>query len=265
MIRVLTMIAITGFFVSIACLTGAFAIGGHDAIARGGWGWDWDGERAGFSRHDGGWRSDGPESTRDLPWSGTAMVIELPADVRYVQSDGPAKLTVTGPASVVKDVVVENGHITLPGHHVFRRSLQVVLTAPGVNTFEQRASGDVSIEGYHQATLNLDLSGSGDVTVKGETTTLQLDLSGSGDADLEGLKTARAKVDVSGSGDASIAPREWADLDISGSGDINLLSRPAHLETDVSGSGSLRQDDADRDDDAPASAPAPPKPPGKSV
>ena len=37
MIRVLTMIAVAGFVLSLASLSAAVAIGGPDAIARGGW------------------------------------------------------------------------------------------------------------------------------------------------------------------------------------------------------------------------------------
>ena len=37
MIRVLVLIAVTGFLVSIVALTAAFALGGPEAIARGAW------------------------------------------------------------------------------------------------------------------------------------------------------------------------------------------------------------------------------------
>ena len=59
------------------------------------------------------------------------------------------------------------------------------------------------------------------------------------DADLSGLKTDSADADITGSGRATIAPASAADLHISGNGEIDLLTHPASVNSDVTGSGRI--------------------------
>lgn len=253
MVRVLIMITVAGFILSVGALSVAFAIGGPDAIARGGWnladdrwtgkhwGWDDDEETHGAPRDL------GPETTRTLAWSGAQRLdIDLAADVRYIQSAGPATVVVTGPQTLVDRVVVEGDSVRYEhGHH--RRhgrdqALSVVVRAPSINSFDLSGRNTLAIEGYRQPSLRLDISGRTEVKATGETDSVTLDLSGSGEVDLSALKTKAADVDISGSADATLAPTEQARLDISGSGDVRLLTRPKTLETDISGAGRVRQD-----------------------
>src|ERR1051325_5651009 len=95
MVRVLVMIAVAGFFVSLVTLTSAIAIGGPDGLENAAWrgwsghwshhgdfnGWAWDDDRW-DRRHGGG----GAETTRDFAWSGgDSLDIHVPADVEYPQ------------------------------------------------------------------------------------------------------------------------------------------------------------------------------------
>ncbi len=59
-----------------------------------------------------------------------------------------------------------------------------------------------------------------------------------------------------------IAPTDWAKVEISGSGDVTLLTDPPKLETDVSGSGSIRRGRSGDTAAAPSGAESPP--PAKS-
>jgi len=262
MVRVLVMIAVAGFFVSLVTLSVAVAIGGPailESAAWGGWGprWshhgDWDGW--GWDRH---WDRDrGAETTRELAWSGgDTLDVDLPADVQYTQ--GPAaKVTVSGPARAIEDVEIEGGHLTWSGrHHMHFGDLRVVITAPTVTHFGLSGSGELTIADYKQESLDLRISGNGDVKATGETGALKLDVSGSGDADLSSLKTKSADVDISGSGDVKVAPIESARVDVSGSGDVTLVTHPARLETHMSGSGDLHQEGGS----AQTAQPSPPPP-----
>lgn len=265
MIRVLLMITVAGFVLSIAALSAAVAIGGPEAFARGGWHvmaghWDddwWDSEvRRG---HDGWTHDGGPRETRTLAWSGaTRLTIDLPARVRYVQAPGEATVEITGPARAVERVVVRDDSLRYrSGRHRHRPRLDVVVRAPNISSFDIGGSNSLSIEGYRQERLNLDISGNAEVSAVGEAREVNLDISGSGEAELGDLTVRDANVDVSGSGDATIAPTESARLDISGSGDIRLLTNPPVLETEVSGSGRVRQVERAQ----PAASPVPPAKP----
>jgi len=254
MIRVLFMIAIAGFVLSVATLSAAVAIGGPDAVANGGWKvlsgrwgdwdtnarWDWDTEAswgAGAGRGE-----MGPQATRTLAWSGAeGLEIDLPADVRYVQQAGPATVVVTGPQRAIDDVAVRGDSIRYERHGAhWRPKLSIVVTAPNISRFEVSGDNRLAIEGYRQKSLRLHVSGVAEVSAAGEAEDVDLDISGKGEADLAALKTKGAKVDLSGAGEATIAPTDWAKLDISGAGDVRLLTTPPQLETDISGAGRVR-------------------------
>lgn len=264
MIRVLLMITAAGFVLCLASLSAAVAIGGPEAIARGGWHvasgrfgehWDWR-----WAEDD--WEGEGgPRATRTLPWSGSDhLELELAANVRYVQSgDGPGVVEITGPARAIDNVVVRGDSLAYDRRRGPHRKLDIVVRAPDVSSFDVSGANTLRIEGYNQRTLRLDVSGSADVSAEGRADELILDLSGSSDADLGDLNTRGARVEVSGGADATIAPSEWARLDISGAGDVNLLTDPGRLETEISGAGQVRR--IQRPSANPSSAPTPPTTP----
>lgn len=267
MIRVLFMIAAAGFVLSVGTLSAAVAIGGPEAVTRGGWHmfsggwgewdnhthWSWDSDEA--PPRDWGAEA-GPQATRTLAWSGgDRLDLSLPADVRYIQADGPGTVTVTGPQRAVDRVIVRGDSIRYARRAgPWRPKLSIVVRAPGISRFDVAGYNTLTIEGYRQKTLRLDVSGMAEVTASGEVEDLELDMSGKGDVDLGALKTRSADVDISGAAEATIAPTERARLDISGAGDVRLLTNPRSLETDISGAGKVRQGE-------PAPAPSPPSPP----
>jgi hypothetical protein len=275
MIRVLSMIAVAGFILSLATISAAFAIGGPDLVARGGWSllswddgdWHWgDGHRH-FRRH-GYWEGEsGPQKSRTLAWSGArGLDVDLPADIRYVQADGPATVTVTGPESAVDRVVIRGSSIRYEGgRHHWGSRLSILVRAPNIDSFDLSGDNHLAIEGYNQDSLNIDVSGAGEVTAEGRVKTIAIDVSGSGDVDLGRLKAEGADVEISGAGDVTIAPTEWAKLDVSGMGDVRLLTHPPKLDTDVSGAGRVRQEEPNASPSPPPTPPAPPSPPKKKT
>ncbi|RAK68751.1 GIN domain-containing protein [Phenylobacterium kunshanense] len=270
MIRVLLMIAVAGFVLSVGALSAAVAIGGPDAIARGGW-WLADGRWSGHNEWS--WDSDhhdtdsGPQVTRTLEWTGAdSLDVNLPADVRYIQTDGPASVTVTGPERAVQRVVVRGDSIRYRHRHHMGSGpkLTIVVRAPAISSFDVSGRSSLAIEGYRQDSLRIEVSGEAEVEAAGEAQEVNLDISGRGDVDLAALKTRGAVVDISGAGDATVAPTEWARLEISGMGDVRLLTRPARLETDISGAGRVREESPQGPSEEPSSTPATPSPSPKS-
>lgn len=275
MIRVLVMIAVAGFLVSVVSISSAVAIGGPEFISDSLWNrwtegnmrWAWNDDDWG-DRH--GWRhgrDDGAQTSRDLAWNGgDSLEVDVPADVRYTQAPGAGKVTISGPEREVSEVEVEDGHIRYARHHRHWGDLTIVISAPAVRHFAMDGSGTLAIDGYKQDKLSLDISGDANVTAKGETKGLEVAISGSGSTDLTDLKVADADVTVGGSGEATLAPTGIVNVNISGSGDVTLLNHPTKLESNVSGSGSIHQKDgaataATSDPPAPPKPPKPPRPP----
>lgn len=253
MIRVLVLIAVTGFLVSLVSLSVAVGIGGPHAIAQA-----WHSHGHWIFNHDqddwdirlGEPTATIPKASRQIAWTGgDSLTVDVPAEITYSQDTGPGGLTVSGPQRALDDLELQDGRLRFKHnrHHWRHRHgdgpLTIVMTALGVRHFILDGSDHLTIAQYRQDSLGLEVSGDADVTVLGETRTLDLQISGSGDTDLSDLKLQDAHVSIAGSGQATLAPTASADVQISGSGDVTLLTRPARLETDISGSGHIHQAD----------------------
>ncbi|MET0274307.1 MAG: DUF2807 domain-containing protein [Phenylobacterium sp.] len=270
MIRVLVMIAVAGFLVATVALGSALAIGGPDAIARGVWAWGphaWDGDWSG----KGHWRGharwadnddDGPQAGRVMVWTGGSSVeLDVPAEMTFTQAPGPARLTINGRRAAVDAVEIVDGHIRFRDHVRSRQRLTITMTAPNITSFGLSGRSRLVIAAYDQDRLRIDLTGDSEVAGQGRTKALELDLSGDSEADFGDLAADSAEVDVSGEAEAIVAPRDYAKVHISGSGDVTLKTRPARLETELSGDGKLHQEDGPTPSLSPSPPPSPPASP----
>lgn len=258
MTRNLLIIAGAAFVLSLVTLGGAAAIGGRDMAAHG-WSWTFKDEDNGDFKIVRADDARAAEVTRNLAWAGgDTLVLDLDADVEYVQGDTPG-ITVRGPADRISQVSIDGDRLTWTGEGrtgervVYGRShngrgfwinddqVHIVVTAPNVSTFDMRGSADLSLRNYDQPSLTINLSGSGDVTGSGAAKTLALTMTGSGDVDLSDLMAEDADVTLSGSGDARIAPAGAAKVNLSGSGDLDLATRPTSLSQTITGSGDVTQ------------------------
>lgn len=258
MIRTLLIIAGAAFVLCLVTLGGAAAIGGRDMAAHG-WSWtfrDDDGGNLRLVRAD---DARAEEVTRTLAWAGgDTLILDLNAEVEYVQGATPG-ITVVGPADRVNQIRIENGRLFRDGQDetgerlVYGRNrdgrgfwinddeVRIVVTAPSVTRFEIPGSADLTLRGYDQPSLSLDIAGSGDVTGSGATQALALTISGSGDVDFSDLLAEDADIAISGSGDARIAAAGAAKVNLSGSGDIDFATRPTSLSQTITGSGDVTQ------------------------
>lgn len=260
MIRNLLIISGVGLVLAVVGIGGAAALGSRD-LARHDWTWTvtdndfGDGHGESFKMRRGPAE---PDVTRTLAWEGgDRLQLEVPGEVVYVQG-AEASVVVSGPKALAdrvrvvgdrltiddeEDRHVERGYIrwSQNGIHVWSENdkLRITVTAPSVTTFDLTGSSDLVIRDYDQPRLNLSISGSGDVTARGETRSVQVDVSGSGDIDLAALATVDADVRVSGSGDVRVGPTGRADIDVSGSGDVDLTRRADTIRRNVSGSGDI--------------------------
>jgi hypothetical protein len=244
MIKTLALIAGAAFALAIVCFAGAAALGGFHWPHH-----EWtDNWRLHVDDHDGRDQDDvhisvdgdGATASREIAWSGAdALELDAPADVQFTQSPGPAKLTVSGPKDLVDQVRVSGSQLQLSDDDHPSGRLTVVMTAPSVKRFTISGDDSLSIVGFDQDSLDVSVSGHGDVTAKGKARSAKLDISGDGDVNLGQLPTDSVEADISGSGRASVAPASAADLHISGSGEIDLLTHPARVNTDVTGSGRI--------------------------
>jgi hypothetical protein len=246
MIRTLLIIAAAGLTACMLSVGGFLAVGGIDAVRNG----DFEFGPEDHSHVRRGHQADqGPPARRTLAWTGTdSLQVDLPAEVSFSQAP-TASVTVSGPRALVDRVVLENGRLRMADsgswthHGMDQDDLRVTITAPGVRRFALNGSGRLEIDDYDQPDLELDIAGSGEVSVRGRTQRADLEIAGSGEADLDALTLASARVSVAGSGDARLAPTAAAEVSIAGSGDVTLRRRPPSLSSNISGSGELNFED----------------------
>jgi hypothetical protein len=249
MVRTLIIIIVSGLILSVACFTGAFAVGGRELIRAGepfrtwfhdDWDWDdedWDSPRPGA----------GPTVSREIAWAESdRLEIALPADVVFTQAP-TARLTVTGPKAAVDRIVIDDGRLHFRdgrrgwfshgrGNGGLGR-IQVTAAAPDTRYFGLFGSPDLTITGYDQDELELEIHGSGDVVASGRTRKLSIDVGGSGVVDSAGLTAQDAVVEMKGSGKVRFAPQARAEVSIAGSGDVVGVGAADKVEIEIKGSG----------------------------
>ncbi len=103
-------------------------------------------------------------------------------------------------------------------------------------------SGDVKANNIICRYLNAEISGSGDITMKGKSEYASYRVSGSGDVNAYNFIVNNAECRVSGSGDIKVYAREKLDARASGSGDIRY-NGIASVNKSTSGGGSIRKSD----------------------
>ncbi|MFT3997795.1 MAG: DUF2807 domain-containing protein [Asticcacaulis sp.] len=259
MIRKLFIVAGSGFVLSVACIAGATALASHDIAKNGG---VWTLSEAGDKHIRFVEKTSArvePPVTKTLAWTGgERLLVDIPAEVVYTQGATPS-VTINGDKLMTDRVRLENGRLFLADGPDVRSTvefhfssgnieahsndaLKIVITAPSVKDFEIVGSSDLRISAYDQPSLDLRISGSGSAEVSGRAKALKLEISGAGEADLRELTVEDADINISGSGDATIAPTGKVKVDVSGSGNVELATRPAQLDSKISGAGSVEQE-----------------------
>jgi len=188
--------------------------------------------------------------SRNIDWDGgDAVVIKLPADIRYRAGSG-TQLVVTGDPRLVAHVAVVNGVLafTCNLRHRLRNAEKLDVTLPGreFRSFELMGAGDLTLAGIDQPELELTLKGAGNVHAEGKTACLDVDVRGLGDLDLGALIATNATLSIRGAGDMDVAAEERLKVDIRGAGDVHLKREPKELITDIRGAGSVYHADGSK-------------------
>lgn len=156
-----------------------------------------------------------------------------------VEVGAPGELIVVGDDNVLPYVETSIHDGTLRVRTKCRCSSQtgviVRVRTPSLDELDLSGSNVAVVEGLDGDRLNLDVSGSATVTVRGRVDVLDVDSSGSSELNLSELVARVATLDLSGSSTVSLHVTETLDVDASGSSDVSYHGRPA-VSADLSGS-----------------------------
>lgn len=177
----------------------------------------------------------GAKVTRELAWDGSeSLTVDVPASVRFVQTEGPGKVIVTGPKRSV-DKFSAGGGVLSDQRWRTGKPLDIVIHAPKITHFSLKGADKLVIEGFDQPRLTIETVGSAEVRAAGQVGHLTLRLQGRGWSDFSALTATEADVSVTGSRHALLAATEKAR--ISGNGSVVLVGKPKSLDLQMAESG----------------------------
>lgn len=171
----------------------------------------------------------------------------------YLKQGSPQKVELQGSKEVLEEVEteVEGNRLIIgkEGNDWFSwkwndddDKITVYITVPNIEGISVSGSGDLIGEGRITGDdMTLNVSGSGSLQVELDLTgDLEADVSGSGDMNVKG-KCRTFESDVSGSGKVRLAATiaETADFGVSGSGRIEASGTVRDVKTSISGSGKV--------------------------
>jgi len=102
-------------------------------------------------------------------------------------------------------------------------------------------SGKVILSGTISGIADFGISGSGKIQAEGTAKEVKAGISGSGQVMAANLETDKCTVRISGSGDVEINVKSDLDATISGSGTVSYKGNPSHMNSHSSGSGKVRK------------------------
>jgi hypothetical protein len=172
---------------------------------------------------------------RELPWDGSeSLTVDAPASVRFVQSEGPGKVVVTGPRRSVESFSASGGVLRDDRWRTGTR-LEIVVYAPKITRFSLKGSDRLTVEAFDQPELRIETVGRAEVKASGRARQVNLQLQGFGWVDLSSLSATEADVTLTGSRHALVAASER--VRIEGNGSVVLVTKPRTVDLALGESG----------------------------
>jgi hypothetical protein len=178
---------------------------------------------------------------KEWRWAGgDTLAMDAPMTVHY-RPQGRPNVSVTGPADAIEHVRFNAGRISadrgVPASA--RGKVEAVVSGIAIRKFVVNSSENLELGEIDQDALDIHINGNGRVRGNGKVRALSLVLSGSGQADLGALSVGDAKVSILGSGMATLSPHGRVQVFMAGSGRVALLTKPASVERQMVGSGTI--------------------------
>jgi hypothetical protein len=120
-----------------------------------------------------------------------------------------------------------------------RLGVNVKITAPALKGVTVAGSGDIHVTGLTAGEMGAEVTGSGDITLKGAADRLRARITGSGDLRAGDLAAKDVQVTVTGSGAATVRAGERLEASVTGSGDVHYYGNPSQVRKSVTGSGDI--------------------------
>lgn len=172
----------------------------------------------------------------------TGLILECSGDVTIMTGD-ETSCTVSADDNLIPLILTEiegeNLRITTKESISTSNPITVNIVTPHLKSATLKGSGKIIVRDIREQSLDLAISGSGDIESDGSVDTLTVSVTGSGD--IKAYKTPAKNVHarISGSGDIEVTATEAITAEVLGSGDIRYKGNPSKKKTSVTGSGEI--------------------------
>jgi hypothetical protein len=197
----------------------------------------------------------------DIPAAVQRVVIETPGDLE-IRPGTAGRLTIEAEPHVLRklDNTPQQDTLTLGSKDSFsiQHRIRYTLEIPKLQSLTARGSGAIQIGAFKGDTLELELAGNGDATVRdiafkhfalrisgsgdidinGRGETLAAEITGSGNIRAENLAVTRAETKITGAGDITVNTSQHLTAAIAGAGNIRYKGQP-QITPSISGIGTI--------------------------
>lgn len=177
-------------------------------------------------------------------------------DFRAIQLSGSGKLvieqsdveslTITADDNLLRDLTSDvQGKTLLLGTREFTsinpsKIVTYKLLVKSLNSINVSGGAAVEAKGLLTDSLDINVSGAGDITISGRADKQSVNISGAGKYRADDFKTKTASVNISGIGSAIVAASDRLDVQVSGAGEVEYIGDPSVTEQ-ISGAGSVKR------------------------
>jgi len=180
--------------------------------------------------------------TRSVP---AFNAVELAgSNVVHIRVDGTRSVVVHADDNLLSRVTttVTAGRLVIgeiPGSFETKAEMRVDVHVPTLDSLSLTGSGIVFATGIATPAFRVTIDGSGVINATGTTDRLDVSIGGSGDAQLGDLQARTVHAVVAGSGRVLTRATDTLDAAVPGSGAIVYGGAPAHVTTNITGSGAV--------------------------
>lgn len=136
--------------------------------------------------------------------------------------------------------IVINGSVVIGGSiSASEAPIIVDISLPNLRELDLRGAGTVNLLNINQKSLEVTLSGAGNIHAHGSIDELKATISGAGKIRAKSLHTGRASLAISGSGGIDLQVSKEIHARVSGVGNINIVGSPLVRDVRVSGIGKV--------------------------
>lgn len=170
------------------------------------------------------------------------LVVNIHANVSW-HAGNKAELTIEADNNILPLIITESNNgtliISVDKSYSTQSPIEIDIKTPALSVVAVNGSGTVNLDSVQEETMDLTVTGSGNISARGEVNTLSAVIVGSGNLNLEELQAKACAARINGSGTAELSVAHSLTAEINGSGNVIYYGSPDNVDADVRGSGEM--------------------------